>query len=90
MILVKLLEARAEKAILLSSDNKDSKIPAKAVDYEKVANELIAGKKLDELGIKPFFRLHPPRKGIKSKLQYPKGVLGNHQDKIQELLGRML
>ena len=39
--------------------------------------------------IKNFFRLHPPRKGIKSKLQYPKGVLGNNK-KINDLIGRML
>ena len=40
--------------------------------------------------IKNFFRLHPPRKGIKSKLHFPKGVLGDHKDKINELIGRML
>ena len=40
--------------------------------------------------IKNFFRLHPPRKGIKSKVHYPKGALGNHKDKINELLERML
>jgi len=40
--------------------------------------------------IKNFFRLHPPRRGIKSKLHFPKGVLGNHKDKINELLERML
>ncbi len=39
---------------------------------------------------KPFFRLHPPRGGIKSKIHYPKGVLGNHGDKIGLLLRRML
>ena len=47
------------------------------------------GKKTEK-GIKPFFRLHPPRKGIKSKVHYPKGVLGNHGDKIDELIMRML
>lgn len=39
---------------------------------------------------KSFFRLHPPRGGIKSKLQYPKGVLGNNKEKINELVMRML
>lgn len=47
------------------------------------------GKKVDGK-LKPFFRLHPPRKGIKSKLQYPKGVLGNNKDDINKLLMRML
>lgn len=40
--------------------------------------------------LKPFFRLHPPRGGIKSKVHFPKGVLGNHGDKINELVLRML
>ena len=39
---------------------------------------------------KLFFRLHPPRGGIKSKLHYPKGVLGDHGKKINELVKRML
>jgi large subunit ribosomal protein L30 len=37
-----------------------------------------------------FFRLHPPRRGIKTKFHYPKGVLGNHGEKINELIERML
>jgi len=40
--------------------------------------------------IKNFFRLHPPRKGIKSKLHFPKGVLGHNKEKINDLVGRML
>lgn len=40
--------------------------------------------------IKNFFRLHPPRGGIKAKLHFPKGVLGNHKEKINELIERML
>ncbi len=40
--------------------------------------------------IKNFYRLHPPRGGIKSKLHFPKGVLGNHGEKINELIRRML
>lgn len=41
---------------------------------------------------KKFFRLHPPRGGIESKKHFGvgKGVLGNHKDKINELVGRML
>ena len=57
---------------------------------ETLANDLLSGKKLKDVSIKPFFRLHPPRKGIKSKLPYPKGVLGNNGAKINELIGRML
>ena len=46
-------------------------------------------KSLKEQGMKPFFRLHPPRKGIKSKLHYPKGVLGDNKSEINKLLERM-
>ena len=40
--------------------------------------------------INNFFRLHSPRGGIKTKLHFPKGVLGNHKEKINELIERML
>jgi len=40
--------------------------------------------------IKNFFRLHPPRGGIKTKVHFPKGVLGNHKEKINKLIERML
>ena len=56
--------------------------------YDKMVKA--RGKKDDKGKLKPFFRLHPPRKGIKSKLQYPKGVLGNNKDDINKLIERML
>lgn len=40
--------------------------------------------------IENFFRLHPPRGGIKTKLHFPKGVLGYHGNRINELVERML
>ena len=40
--------------------------------------------------INNFFRLHSPRGGIKTKLHFPKGVLGNHKEKINKLIERML
>jgi len=55
--------------------------------YDKLIK--VRGKKLNDK-LKPFFSLHPPRKGIKSKLQYPKGVLGNNKKDINKLIGRML
>lgn len=63
---------------------------ARVENPEKSAKDIIAGKKLEEIGIKPFFRLHPPRGGIKSKLHYPKGVLGNNGENINKLIERML
>jgi large subunit ribosomal protein L30 len=76
--LVKLLEMRGKKLV-------ETKIK-----FEEAAEKLILGKNLEELGFKPFFRLHPPRKGIDSKLQYPKGVLGNNKKDINKLIERML
>jgi large subunit ribosomal protein L30 len=60
------------------------------VDADKVVKGLLDSKSLSDLGLKPFFRLHPPRKGIKSKLHFPKGVLGDNGSKINDLIGRML
>ena len=48
------------------------------------------GKKDKDGKLKMFFRLHPPRKGINSKIHFPKGVLGNNGEKINDLLERMI
>jgi large subunit ribosomal protein L30 len=37
-----------------------------------------------------FFRLHPPRGGIKTKFHFPEGILGNNKNKINDLIERML
>jgi large subunit ribosomal protein L30 len=52
----------------------------------------IRGRKGKDGKIKPFFRLHPPRKGIESKKHFGvgKGVLGDNGDKINDLILRML
>lgn len=70
--------------------NKPLEIGGKKLD-EFVEEFLQGKKKLQDLGIKPFFRLHPPRHGFKKsiKLLYPKGVLG-YNPKINELIQRML
>ena len=80
-MLAKLLEARGKPV--------DVK---KKIDFKVATKEITAGKKLQELNIKPFFRLHPPRKGIESKKHFGvgKGVLGNNKDKINNLIERML
>ena len=61
----------------------------KKIDAEKIISELDK-KSLDKLGLKPFFRLHPPRGGIKSKTHFPKGVLGDNKKEINDLVRRML
>jgi len=50
------------------------------------------GKKDVHGKLKPFFGLHPPRKGIDAKKHFgvAKGVLGNNKEKINELIRRML
>lgn len=61
------------------------------IDEKKVMSE-IDKKSLVELGVKPIFRLHPPRKGIDSKKyanEKGKGVLGENKN-INELVERML
>ncbi|MBM3233826.1 50S ribosomal protein L30 [Candidatus Pacearchaeota archaeon] len=63
------------------------------IDAEKIASEMLESKtekKLEDFKLKPFFSLHPPRGGINSKLHYPRGVLGDNQEKICELIRRML
>lgn len=63
----------------------------KKLDLLKASDEL-EKKSLEELGFKPFFRLHPPRGGIDSKLHFgvKKGVLGDNKEKINDLVRRML
>ena len=81
--LVELLKARGKLA-----GGKKGKI-----DAEKIAAELLTSKtpkKISDFGLKPFFALHPPRGGIDSKIHYPRGVLGNNHEKINELIRRML
>ncbi len=81
-ILVKLIKERAR-----SIEGNKRKI---TINIEEVADSLIKGKKISDFMLKPFFRLHPPRKGIKSKLAYPKGVLGDNGRDINKLIERML
>lgn len=79
-ILIRLIEKRGQ---LIDKNKK--------INAEKIAEGIIAGKKSAGLGIKGFFRLHPPRRGLKSsKKQFPRGVLGNHKEEINKLIERML
>ncbi len=78
--LVELIEKRAEA---LNSKTK--------IDAEKIISS-VEKKPLQDLGIKPFFRLHPPRGGIEAKNHFGvgKGVLGDNKEKINDLVRRML
>jgi len=66
----------------------------KAKDFQELASAILTGKKtLKELGVKPVFRLHPPKKGfgragIKKSFSVGGGV-GNRKEKINELIKAM-
>ena len=62
----------------------------KKTDSKKIIEELEKGKSYEALNLKPFFRLHPPRGGIDSKKHFPRGVLGDNGEKINDLILRML
>ena len=62
----------------------------KKIEVDKILDQ-IDKKSLHDLGLKPFFRLHPPRGGIDSKNHAgtsKKAVLGENKN-ISELVGRM-
>lgn len=64
----------------------------KTVESKKIVEEIQKGKKYQDLNLKPFFRLHPPRGGIEVKKGFGdgKGVLGNNKESINKLIQRML
>jgi large subunit ribosomal protein L30 len=59
---------------------------------EDIIKGIKENKKLQDFNLKPFVRLHSPRKGIESKKHFGvrKGILGNHKKKINDLIRRML
>ena len=83
--LTALLVARAQPI------DKKKKIDEKTAEI--MAEQLLSEKKtLTDYGLKPFFRLHPPRGGIDARLHFPKkkGVLGDNKEEINDLIRRML
>uniref|UniRef100_A0A7C2VG96 Large ribosomal subunit protein uL30 n=1 Tax=Ignisphaera aggregans TaxID=334771 RepID=A0A7C2VG96_9CREN len=66
-------------------------------NIEDLAKSILEGKilfhKLEDYGIKPVFRLHPPKKGFKGSIKKPYkdgGELGYRGHAINELLKRMM
>jgi large subunit ribosomal protein L30 len=59
---------------------------------EDLSKAVIEGAKLEESGIKPIFRLHPPRKGYKNikKAYNEDGSLGYRGENIEDLIAKML
>lgn len=64
----------------------------KKINEDDITNFIVGKKKLQDLGIKPFFRLHPPLGGFKksTKRKWPKGTLGNQGKEINKLILKML
>lgn len=60
---------------------------------EELAKAVVdSGAKLEDSGVKPVFRLHPPRKGYEStkKTIAESGSLGYRGDKIKDLIKKMI
>ncbi len=69
----------------------------KISDVKKIVEGIKQGKSLEDFNLKPYFRLHPPIGGFKSKgkvsptkTHYPKGVLGDHGNELNLLIERMI
>jgi large subunit ribosomal protein L30 len=59
---------------------------------EDLSQAVLEGASLEESGIKPVFRLHPPRKGFKNiKKSYNEdGSLGYRGENVEDLISKML
>lgn len=70
----------------------DEKVFEKSGGIGAFAEKFMKGEAvLEEIGVKPVFRLHPPRKGFAEiKEHYPRGALGYRGEKMGELLKRMM
>ena len=92
--LEKLIEKRGKWNFPVNPEKSEQKgkltDKSKKIDAKKIAEGLMDKKSYWALDLKPFFRLHPPRGGIKSKIHFPKGVLGDNKKKINELVMRMI
>ncbi len=83
------------KQLLLKRARKQGDIPIEVGGkiLNDFVNKFLENKaKFDEIKIKPFFRLHPPKSGFKKpiRLAYPKGILGYQGTKINDLAIKML
>lgn len=95
--LVELLKARGRVQGNKPLSNEYLKKVLGIESIELFAKEIMDGKilfhKLDEYGIKPLFRLHPPRKGFKGSIKKPYrdgGELGYRGKDINNLIKRMI
>jgi len=80
------------KEMLTAMVEKRGRLPGnKKVDPTKVFSIVSAIEKGEKTEIKPVFRLHPPRKGLKDKkAKYPEGDLGYRGKAIDDIIKRMI
>ena len=86
-----------EKRGRLTGDKPITNEALKELGYESIDNlaeKLYLGElEFSQLkGIKPFFRMHPPKKGFKKSIKRPyrdRGELGDRKETINELVSRM-
>jgi len=59
---------------------------------EELSKAVVDGEKLESAGVKPIFRLHPPRKGYKNvkKAYNEGGTLGYRGENIEDLINKMI
>jgi large subunit ribosomal protein L30 len=59
---------------------------------EELSKALVAGEvKVEDIGIKPVFRLHPPRKGYEAtKTSFKEGGSLGNRENINELVSKMI
>ena len=89
-----IIEKETLKQLIEKRARMQGNVPFKASKetIDKFVAEFFEGKKkFKDLKIKSFFRLNPHRGGFlkSTKLEYPKGVLGNNKE-INKLILRML
>lgn len=91
-----LLSSRAKTPEGLGISSKFVKEKTKLAGLSELLSELYSGKftlgKLWEIGVKPVFRLHPPRGGFAKSSKRPftdRGELGYRKDGLHDLLTKM-
>ncbi len=74
--------------------SKDERVPgkdAKGIARKILRNNTLKAPEGEKEWIKPVFRLSPPSKGYRSvRRDFPRGDLGNREEKINELIKRMI
>ncbi len=90
------LAALIEKRGRLEGDKRIDKAALKGMklkDFAELADKIFSGAKLRDYGVKPFFRLHPPKGGFKGSIKRAvtnKGELGDRGEGINLLFKRMI